>query len=156
MRRMTIPILAFIAGAALMAAIYLGFLSWLEGWEYAAFQFGRDRNYVIPIILAFGAQSALYSILRFGLYAPAVRPAASGAVMGASGGTSATSMVACCLHHATNVLPILGLSGATAFLARHQREFLQLSLAMNLIGILIMLVTLERARQQLAYRPEAA
>jgi len=156
MRRIIIPILAFIAGAALMAGIYLGLLSWLEGWTYAAFQFGRDLSYVVPIIVAFGLQSALYSILRFGLYAPVVRPAAGEAVMGASGGTSATSMVACCLHHATNVLPILGLSAATAFLGRYQREFLQLSLAMNIAGILIMLVNLHNARQRLAHLPEAA
>ena len=69
--------------------------------------------------------------------------------MGASGGTSATAMVACCLHHVTNVLPILGISAATAFLARYQRPFMQLGLAMNLVGILVMLVTLQRARQSL-------
>lgn len=156
MRRVIIPILAFFAGAALMAAIYLGLLSWLEGWKYAAFQFGRDRSYVLPIIMAFGVQSALYSMLRFGLYAPAVQPKAGGAVMGASGGTSATSMVACCLHHATSVLPILGLSAGTAFLARYQREFLQVSLVMNIAGIFIMLVTLAKARQRSVYLPEAA
>ena len=76
MRRILIPGIAFAAGAAIMAGIYLGFLSWLEGWDYAAFQFWRDRSYVVPVILAFGVQSALYSILRFGLYAPAVRPTA--------------------------------------------------------------------------------
>jgi hypothetical protein len=132
-----------------MAGIYVGFLSWLEGWDYAAFQFSRDRNYVLPIVLAFGTQSALYSVIRFRLYAPVGSSAAGGAVMGASGGTSATAMVACCLHHVTNVLPILGISAATAFLARYQRPFMQLGLAMNLVGILVMLVTLQRARQSL-------
>jgi hypothetical protein len=130
-----------------MSGIYLGLLSWLEGWEYAAFQFSRDRSYVVPIILAFGIQAALYSVLRFQLYGPSAPVGPSGVVMGASGGTSATAMVACCLHHATNVLPILGLSAATAFLARYQRPFMELSLVMNLTGILIMFISLQRARQ---------
>jgi hypothetical protein len=113
-----IPGLAFAAGTALMAGSYLGVLSWLEGWQYAAFQFARDRAYVLPIILAFGVQAGLYSVIRFRLYGPVQTAGMSGVMMGSSGGTSATAMVACCLHHATNVLPILGISAATAFLAR--------------------------------------
>jgi hypothetical protein len=142
-----IPGIAFMAGTALMAGLYLGVLSWLEGWQYAAFQFSRDRGYVVPIILAFGVQAALYSVMRFRLYGPVQHAGVGGIMMGSSGGTSATAMVACCLHHATNVLPILGISAATAFLARYQRPFMQVSLAMNLLGILIMLISLQRARQ---------
>jgi len=156
MRRPIIPLIAFVAGSALMAGAYLGFLSWLEGWNYAIFQLGRDRGYVVPIIAAFGLQAALYSVLRFRLYAPVKSTRTSGAMMGASGGTSATAMVACCLHHAANVLPILGVSAAAAFLARYQRPFMQISLGMNLIGILIMFVILQRARQRLTPAPTAA
>ena len=147
MRRFLIPGLAFAVGTALMAGLYLGVLSWLEGWQYAVFQFSRDRAYVVPIILAFGVQAALYSVIRLRLYGPVQTAGMGGIMMGSSGGTSATAMVACCLHHATNVLPILGISAATAFLARYQRPLLQVSLAMNLLGILIMLVSLQRARQ---------
>ena len=156
MRRILIPGIAFAAGAALMAGIYLGLLTWLEGWDYAEFQFSRDRDYVVPIIIAFGLQSALYSVIRFRLYGPVKSEGVGGAAMGASGGTSATAMVACCLHHATNVLPILGISAATAFLARYQRPFMRLSLVMNLIGIMIMLISLQRARQRLSPILEAS
>jgi hypothetical protein len=144
---MLIPGIAFTAGTVLMAGLYLGVLSWLEGWQYAVFQFSRDRIYVVPIILAFGVQAALYSVIRFRLYGPVQNAGMGGIMMGSSGGTSATAMVACCLHHATNVLPILGISAATAFLARYQRPFMQVSLAMNVVGILIMLISLQRARQ---------
>jgi len=147
-RRISIPILAFIAGTAVMSAFYLGFLTWLEGWDYAAFQFNRDRQYVLPIMLAFGAQSALYSVLRFRLYLPVQATGAGAAVMGANGGTSAAAMVACCLHHVTNVAPLLGLSAATAFLARNQQPLLQLSFVMNAFGILIMLSVLQDARKR--------
>lgn len=148
MRRKSIPILAFTAGTAVMSAVYFGFLTWLEGWDYAAFQFARDRQYVLPIILAFGVQTALYSIVRLRLYLPVQVTGPSTAVIGANGGTSATAMVACCLHHVTNVAPILGLSAATTFLARNQQPLLQLSFGMNVFGILIMLSVLQDARKR--------
>jgi hypothetical protein len=70
-------------------------------------------------------------------------------MMGASGGTSATAMVACCIHHVTDVLPILGLSAAASFLTRYQRPFMLIGLAMNLIGIGVMVFALYRERQKL-------
>lgn len=70
-------------------------------------------------------------------------------MIGASGGTSATAMVACCIHHVTDVLPILGLSAAASFLTRYQRPFMLIGLAMNLIGIGVMLFVLYRERQKL-------
>lgn len=148
--------IAFLAGAALMAGFYLGLLSWLEGWEYASFQFWRDRAYVIPIVIAFGVQAALYTILRLKLYGPAPSTGTAGVMVGTSGGTSATAMVACCLHHATNVLPILGISAITGFLARYQRSFMELGLLMNVAGIVIMLAALQRARDRSRLLMEAA
>jgi len=148
MRRIFIPLAAFLSGSALITGVYLGFLAALQGWNYAVLQLARDRLYVVPIIAAFGIQAALYSILRLGLYGPATGTRPGGAVIGASGSTSATAMVACCLHQATNVLPILGLSAATAFLARYQRPFMLVGLAMNIGGIVFMLLVLYRARQR--------
>ena len=69
--------------------------------------------------------------------------------MGTSGGTSVTAMVACCLHHVTDVLPVLGLSAAATFLTRYQRPFMLTSLGVNLIGILVMLMVLSRERKKL-------
>jgi len=148
MKRYLIPIGAFLIGSFLITGVYLGFLAWWQDWRFALSQFARDGRYIVPIVVAFGIQSGLYSILRFRLFVPVSSTGPSGAVMGASGGTSATAMVACCLHHATSVLPILGLSAATAFLVRYQQPFLQVSLAMNLMGILLMLAILYRERQR--------
>ena len=148
-KRVLIPLAAFLLGSAFIAAFYLGILTWAQGWDYASSQFARDRAYVLPIILGFGIQAALYSILRFRLFVPVTSTAHTGAMMGASGGTSATAMIACCIHHVTDVLPILGLSAAASFLTRYQRPFMLVGIAMNLIGILIMVVVLYRERQKL-------
>lgn len=155
MKRYLIPISAFLLGSAFIASFYIGILTWAQGWDYASSQFVRDRWYVISIIVGFGIQAALYTILRFRLFIPItstghVAPMTPlKGVMGASGGTSATAMIACCIHHVTDVLPILGLSAAASFLTRYQRPFMLIGLAMNLIGIGFMFFVLYRERQKL-------
>ena len=148
-KRYFIPLLAFLLGSSLIAGIYFGILIWAQGWDAALDIFLPNRWYVVPIWISFGIQSALYSILRFRLFVPATSPTPTGAVMGTSGGTSVTAMVACCLHHVTDVLPVLGLSAAATFLTRYQRPFMLTSLGINLIGILVMLVILYRERKKL-------
>ncbi|RIK29993.1 MAG: hypothetical protein DCC56_11520 [Anaerolineae bacterium] len=149
MKRILIPLATFLLGSVFIASFYLGILTWAQGWDYASSQFARDRWYVIPIILGFGVQAALYSVLRFRLFIPVASTGHAGSMIGASGGTSATAMVACCIHHVTDVLPILGLSAAASFLTRYQRPFMLTGLAMNLIGIGVMLFVLYRERQKL-------
>jgi hypothetical protein len=94
MKRFLIPFVAFSLGTGLIAGFYLGILTWLQGWDYAASQFARDRWYVLPIILGFGVQAALYSILRFRLFIPVTTTGHGGTLVGTSGTTSATAMVA--------------------------------------------------------------
>ena len=147
MKRYLILMTAFLFGSTLIAGIYFGILTWAQGWEYAYGQFILNRWYVLPIWVAFGIQAALYSMLRFRLFIPTTSTGNPVIVMGTSGGTSLTAMIACCLHHVTDVLPILGLSAAATFLTRYQRPFMLVGLAMNLIGIGIMLFVLFRERQ---------
>jgi len=149
LKRFLIPVAALILGSTLIAFFYFGILTWAQGWGYASSQFVRDRWYVLPIIVGFGIQSALYAILRFRLSISITSTAHTGALMGTSAGTSATAMVACCIHHVTDVLPILGLSAAAGFLTRYQRPFMLVGLAMNMIGIGAMLFVLHRERQKL-------
>src|SRR6266540_3212174 len=133
----------------LMAAVYFGVITWTQGWDYAVSQFLRNRWYILPIFITLGIQAALFSILRFRLFIPTTSTGHTGAMMGASSGTSVTSMVACCLHHVTDVLPILGLSAAATYLTRYQRPFMLVSLGLNIIGIIIMFVIVYRERQKL-------
>jgi hypothetical protein len=148
-KRYLIPLIGFLLGSSLMAGVYFGILIWAQGWEYASKQFLLNRWYVVPIWVGFGIQAALYSILRFRLFVPTTTTGHAGAMMGTSGSTSVTAMVACCLHHVTDVLPILGLSAAATFLTRYQRPFMLVGLALNLIGIVAMLIVLYRERQKL-------
>ena len=148
-RRYTIPLSAFLVGSLLIAGIYFGILTWAQGWDSALAIFQPNRWFVIPIWITFGIQAALYSILRFRLFVPTTSTANTGAVMGTSGGTSVTAMVACCLHHVADVLPVLGLSAAATFLTRYQRPFMLIGLGMNLVGVLVMLIILYREHKKL-------
>ncbi len=154
--RILLPLGSFLLGAAFIAAFYVGILTWAQGWDYAAGQFSRDRWYILPIIIGFGIQAALYTILRFRLFVPVATTGHGGVLMGTSGTTSATAMVACCIHHVTDVLPVLGLSAAASFLTRYQRPFMLVGLAMNVVGIVVMLVVLYRERKKLKNSTEMA
>ncbi len=144
MRRVLIPLAAFLLGSTLIAGIYFGILIWAQGSDAVPSIFLPNRWYVIPIWFTFGIQAALYSVLRFRLFIPTTSSRHSGALMGTSGGTSVTAMVACCIHHVTDVLPVLGISAAATFLTRYQRPFMLGGLGMNVIGILVMLTVLYR------------
>jgi len=149
LKRYFIPLTAYLLGFSLMTGLYFGILTWAQGWEYASKQFLLNRWYVMPIWIGFGIQAALYAILRFRLFIPTTTTGHTGAMMGTSGGTSVTAMVACCLHHVTDVLPILGLSAAATFLTRYQRPFMLVGLSTEIIGVIVMIIVLYRARQQL-------
>ncbi len=147
-KRILWPIGAGIAGVLFLFGLYFGLVSWAESPQHAIQLFWDERWIVIPIILGFGVQAALYTILKMRLFIPVVSTGPSGAMMGAGGTTSTVAMVACCAHHVTDVLPILGLTAAATFLAEYQTAFMLVGLGTTLVGIVVMLVILLRERKK--------
>lgn len=147
-KRILWPLGAGLAGAGLLTLLYFGIVSWAESPQHAVELFWEDRWIVIPIILGFGVQAALYVILKKRLFVPVTHTGASGALTGAGGGMSTVAMVACCAHHVTDVLPILGLTAAATFLADYRIAFMLVGLGTTLLGIFVMVVILWKARRQ--------
>ena len=147
-KRILWPIGAGIAGVLFLFGLYFGLVSWAESPQHAIQLFWDERWIVIPIILGFGVQAALYTILKMRLFIPVASTGPSGAMMGAGGTTSTVAMVACCAHHVTDVLPILGLTAAATFLAEYQTAFMLVGLGTTLVGIVVMLVILLRERKK--------
>src|SRR3990170_2563174 len=145
-KRILLPIAMGLLGAGFLTAVYFGIVSWAESSEHAIELFWQDRWIVIPIILGFGVQASLYTILKKRLYLPVASTGASGPLMGAGGTTSTVAMVACCAHHVTDVLPIVGLTAASAFLAQYRTVFMLVGLGTTLTGIVVMLTILLRER----------
>jgi len=146
-RRFFLPAGAGALGAAALTGLYLGIVSLAESPEHALDLFWQDRALVIPILLGFGVQVGLYTLLKTGLYLPG-GGAAGGATTAAGGGMSAVAMVACCAHHVTDVLPLVGLTVAATFLANWKVPFMIAGLATNLAGIGFMLAVLLRERRR--------
>ena len=149
-KRILIPLGAGLAGAFFLTGLYFGFMSWAEGFKTAREVFWSDRWIVIPIVTGFGIQAALYAVLKFRLFVPVSATGPSGALMSASGTTSTAAMLACCAHHVTDVLPILGLTAAATFLGRYRLAFMGAGLGMTLVGILVMLSILFKERRKAA------
>jgi hypothetical protein len=123
-KRVFWPVGTGIIGAFFLTGLYFGIVSWAESPQHAAELFWDDRWIVSPIILGFGVQVALYVILKKRLFMPVAETGPGGALTGASGGMSTAAMVACCAHHVTDVLPILGLTAAATFLAQYRVAFM--------------------------------
>jgi hypothetical protein len=137
------PLTVGVLGMLGMAGLYLGFVTLVGSWQHALDLLREDAPYVLPIILGFGIQLGLLTYLRLALPSGHVAGRA-GAVTGASGGTSTAGMIACCAHHVSDVLPLVGLSGATAFLANYKIPFLVLGLLSNAAGVFMLLAAIRR------------
>lgn len=147
-RRIAWPVGAGLLGAGLLTLLYFGIVSWAEGPQHAIELFRQDRWIVLPIIFGFGVQSGLYIILKKRLFLPVASTGPSGALTGAGGGMSTVAMVACCAHHVADVLPILGLTAAAAFLAEYRTAFMLIGLGTTLLGIAVMLTILYKERRK--------
>lgn len=147
-KRILWPLGAGLAGIVFLTGLYFGLVSLAESPQHALELFWDDRWIVSPIILGFGVQMALYVILKKRLFVPVANTGPSGALTGASGATSTAAMVACCAHHVTDVLPILGLTAAATFLAEYRIAFMLVGLGMTVVGIGVMLVILLRERRK--------
>jgi hypothetical protein len=93
-------------------------------------------------------QVALYTVLKQKLFVPLTHTGPSGALTGAGGGMSAAAMVACCAHHVTDVLPLVGLTAAATFLAEYRTPFMLVGLGTTISGILVMAAILVRERRR--------
>ena len=144
--RILFPLGAGLLGVAFLTAVYLGIVSLAESPAHALDLFWDDKVFVIPIILGFGTQVGLFTFLKKGLFVPVSAPA-SGATTAAGGGVSTLAMVACCVHHVSDILPLVGLTAAATFLAAWKIPFMIAGLLTNAAGIGFMLRAIIKARR---------
>ncbi len=133
---------AAILSAASLLGVYLGLITWAQGSEHAFDQLRTDFWFIAPISAGFGLQVGLFLWLRR-LHAHS----ASGAALAAgSTGVSAGAMLACCAHHLTDVLPLLGASGLALFLNDTKTPIAWSGIALNALGIGYMLFRIRQFR----------
>ncbi|MDP2730613.1 MAG: hypothetical protein Q8O55_09015 [Dehalococcoidales bacterium] len=130
-----------VSAALLLILIYLGIITLAQDWSHALQQTADLWYWVLALAGGFGIQAGLFSFIRNGMR---LRRATAAGSVAVSGGVSAGSMAACCAHHLSDVLPLLGLSGMAIFLVRYQLLFIIIGVLSNIIGIIIMLETIQR------------
>lgn len=131
-----------ITGSLSLLAIYFLILTLSNSFQHALEELKVLGPWIFLLTVGFGIQTGLFVYVKGSLKARA--SAQASASMAAAGGISTTSMVACCMHHITDILPILGISAASLFLVKYQSFFLAIGVASNLIGITIMLRLIQK------------
>ncbi len=131
-----------VSGAVFLLAVYFLTLTISNSLVHAIEELKVLGIWIVLLTAGFGMQTGLFVYVRGSLKARAAAQAT--ATMAAAGGTSATAMVACCMHYLTNILPILGISAVSLFLIKYQSFFLAIGVASNLVGITVMLRLIQK------------
>jgi len=126
-------------------SIYFLVLSFVSGWNFAWEQFTQFWYYIVSLALGFGVQFGLFIYLR-GIVKQQISTAK---VLATTGATSTTAMISCCAHYLTNILPILGVTGAITFISQYQVQFFWLGLFFNLLGISYMVSRIMKFSEKL-------
>lgn len=113
---------------------YITVLTLFENYGFALYEFKRLWVWLVPIAIGFGAQIGLYISIK--------HDAIVNRGMATSGTISGGSMVACCTHYLLNIIPLIGITGLSAFssfLMTYQKAIFSIGIASSVVGIVSML-----------------
>ena len=113
---------------------YISVLTIFQSYGFALYEFKRLWLWLVLLAIGFGTQ--------IGLYTSIIHDATVNRGMAASGTISGGSMIACCSHYFLNIIPLIGITGLTAFtsfLMTYQKAFFSIGIASSVIGIVSML-----------------
>lgn len=125
-------------GSVALLILYFLILTLANSFSHAVSQFSEMWYWILVLAIAFGVQVGLYAFIK------ERQKIVSGKVLFASGGISTGSMIACCLHHLVDVLPILGLAAVSVLLIQYQVFFIVFGVLTNLVGMVIMLEIIQK------------
>ncbi len=115
-------------------AFYISVLTIFQSYGFALSEFKRLWIWLVPLAIGFGTQIGLYTSIK--------HDAIVNRGMATSGTISGGSMVACCSHYLLNIIPLIGITGLsafTSFLMTYQKAFFSIGIASSIIGIVFML-----------------
>lgn len=114
---------------------YVMAMRFLAGsWTAAWWQFKELWYWMILLASGFGVQAGLFYYVK-----TSVNHGISNKMPAANSAVSIVGMVACCAHHLTDVIPILGLSALSLWLTVYQRPLLIIGIISNLVGIIYLI-----------------
>lgn len=130
------PFIYLIFGTSVLLVIYLLLMRVTTGSVSSALaQFRTYQYWILALAIGFGIQLGLYKYIKIKhMESKQVDNMAK-----ITGTTSTATMVACCAHHAVDLVPILGFSALASFLGAYTKELFALGIISNLFGISVML-----------------
>jgi hypothetical protein len=121
-----------VIAATALVGFYVVVLAASADWDHLRDQARQDWWLLTPIVVGFGTQVSLTVELR-----RRHRAQHLGATTGTGTGASAVGMVACCAHHLADLVPLLGATGAAAFLFDWRTPFMLAGIAVNAVAVTI-------------------
>ncbi len=121
---------------------FIGIIS--RDWQHTLELLSSDRLYIAAIAGGFGVQVGFFSYVR--RLQKMCRTQGAVAMTASGTGTSTVSMLACCLHHVSDLAPVVGASGAAIFLNEYRYPVMGAGIVVNLLGIFFMLRLISRHR----------
>jgi len=139
-KTITIFLQGLFVGLIGLSAFYYLLLFLVTGdAKHPLIQFMAFQPWMSLLIIGFGIQMGLFWLLRNGIQFNLQEKNDSKMAASTSTAVSGMAMVACCVHHVVDLLPVLGLSAAALFLSEYQKQFLIFGVLANLVGIFMML-----------------
>ncbi|MEM2889411.1 MAG: hypothetical protein QXM52_02985 [Candidatus Bathyarchaeia archaeon] len=129
-----------VVASLLLVLSYFSIVGTLESFDHAVAEFLSISYLLIPLIVGFGVQVSLFSYSRS--LSKAMRQGSVSVTT--SGGLSTASMIACCAHHLTDVVPFIGITALTLFLTAYQIVFIIIGLLSNIVGVLTILAFMQK------------
>ena len=136
------PLLYGLMSSLALIGLYFIILTFANSFQHAIQEFIKMWYWILLLVIGFGIQISLYVYVRGFIKVRNIVGINESVV--ATGSISTTSMVACCVHHLTDVIPILGLSAVAIFLDKYQLLFIVIGILSNLIGIIGMLRIIQK------------
>lgn len=135
------PLAAGVLGFMGLLLFYFLTMRLLAGsWYAAVSQFEKLWYFMTPLSISFGLQVGLYKKIQ-----DLNKNNSSKNVLITNTTASTVGMIACCAHHFTDVLPILGWSFFSLFLIQFQGPILITGVISNLIGIYYLVAIIKKS-----------
>jgi hypothetical protein len=128
-----------IGASIVMLMFYIGIMLIFNPLYYVIEDFISKFVWFSILITLFGVQIGLITYIRN----INTKRRMSKSQTALSGGISTTSMLACCIHHVTDFIPLIGVSAFTVFLVEFQLYFLIIGILFGVLSILNILIHIQ-------------
>lgn len=127
-----------VAGLGLVLLYILVMSLGLGSLSYTISELSRLKYWLAALTISFGIHIGLFRYIRMR------SSMMQKGMVSASAATSTTAMIACCAHHLTDVVPLIGVSVIATVLTKYQVWFLAVGVFSNLVGIGLLIRNIRR------------